>query len=279
MRYALCFACLFALPAWSEDPFANVDPAFVAEFVSPRYNRESVYSTELPAGLEALALPAPFELIGSRVSERGAHIGYRAPLDPALALENALNLLLAQGWQRQVNRSTRGPGGFTIASTRTHIELCKDDSAKVLSLTSRTVENRSHLSINRYEANASCPFLRQRRRSSSYDLLSAEMPELPLPSGQGIRARSTGGGGGGDEAHSTALVTGAPVRSEILADLAEQLRRQGWDLQSDWASSVSSGSVWVKDRGLATQLVGMLHAFVLSDGAVSLRFSIHGDER
>jgi hypothetical protein len=107
-------------------------------------------------------------------------------------------------------------------------------------------------------------------------MLQSHLPILKLP--EDAKFSNVGGGGSGDEINSRVDVLTAMGRAELLSFLGDQIQDQLWVFDTNWSGELSSGSLWTLDTPDDGMLIGTLHIFGPSVGAVRIRFSVSSAE-
>jgi hypothetical protein len=102
--------------------------------------------------------------------------------------------------------------------------------------------------------------------------LQRYMPKLELPAD--ARWSNVSGGGSSDELNSRVTLNTSRSREELLSSLGEQIRKQGWQSDSAWSGSVSSGTVWLLSSEENEQILGVLRVAEPAAGVYNVRFSI-----
>ena len=273
----LIFACLiFPVTAIADDPFACVDHEFAAAFLGTGYHHRPEYSTELPDAFDGLPVPDTFELVGSETNDHSLRAVYKTTENPSDALSNVVDLLTEDGWRDVASIMAMRMRGFQSRTIPKMARVCRDTEPGLLSITVSEASSQTYLSFSmtNYGEGQTCDDLEAQsnafsRRGTS---LWNDLPALDLP--EDAQSSNAGSGGGGNEYHSDVVVMTEMSRSGLVSHLGEQMRDQGWELDTSWSGALSSGSIWSGKSSADETLIGILHAYGELPNTSHVRISI-----
>lgn len=278
MRRIIALILFLPVVGLADDPFACVSQ-HVRDAFLPGHRAPVAYSTDLPIGFVEHRVPASLELVGSRVGEIQADVVYALREDAEGVVEDIAASIAEPGWV-DLGESPGAPrGGFDMRPAHEYRQLCHDDGPKTLSIGQRKTQTATliTLGLRAHDGFRSCDALADRGRNEyrGRAMPADEMPTLRLP--EDVHATTSGAGGGWDGYESRVTVSTGMSRASLVSLLNDQIRDQGWNLDSAWSGTRSSGSAWVKESEDGESMIGMLHAYGVNGKAYSLRFSIRLD--
>ena len=125
---------IFSDATLAADPFACVDPEFATAFLGTGYQNRPVYSTELPSAFDGLPVPSTLELIGSSTNNFSLRAVYKTTEDSAVALGDAHDLLLNNGWRNLANIMAMHSRGFQSGISSKMVRVCRNIEPGLLSI-------------------------------------------------------------------------------------------------------------------------------------------------
>lgn len=273
MNRFLLFVLLVSGSSLADDPFACVDPDVASAFLGQRHGGVPSYSTAVPDGFVKLDVPAGLTLVGSQIDGATTTVVYKTRLDVEDALAAGAAVMVDAGWAEFVDARTRSTGGFQTYQRSPASLFCHDTEAGSVSVMAMKKRGQTLVSFVKYDdpASRNCgerayPSPRQERWERI-----AMLPALALP--EGAVATNTQRGSHGDEVHAAVDISGTFGHSELLSYFGDQIRDQGWSLDTGWSGSLSSGTVWMLDSPTDGLLVGKLHIYGRGAGPIHVRFS------
>lgn len=274
MNRSILLAFVVSTSSFADDPFACVDPDVANAFLGGWYQSLSTYSTSVPDNFAELSVPAGFTLVGSRVAESHMSVVYKTEMNVDAALSSAVSAMTDAGWMKMKDQRMSARGGFQTSTRPQATSLCRDDKPRVLSAISHRKSGQTYVSYsmhNQIQAQP-CGEPTPTPRFDPYRTLSGHLPVLKLP--EDAQSSNVGGGGGGDEVNSHVDVLTTMSRAALLRFFGDQIRDQQWVFDTNWSGELSSGSLWTLDTRDDGILIGTLHIFGPSVGAVRVRFSV-----
>ena len=273
----LFLACLiFPVTAIADDPFACVDPEFAAAFLGTGYQQRPEFSTELPDAFEGLPVPDTFELVGSETNSFSLRAVYKTSESATDALGVVLDLLVTDGWRNLANVMAMQSRGFQSGINAKMVRVCRDIEPGLLTVNASDSTDQTYLSFSMtsYGDGQTCDDLEA--QSNAFGRFGSNLwnglPALDLP--EDAQSSSAGTGGGGNEYHSDVVVMTEMNRSSLVSYLGDQIRDQGWELDTSWSGALSAGSIWSMKSPDDETLIGILHAFGESANTSHVRISI-----
>ena len=267
---------IFSGATLADDPFACVDPEFATAFLGTGYQNRPVYSTELPSAFDGLPVPDTFELIGSTTNSFSLQAVYKTTEDSTIALGDALDLLLNNGWRNLANIRAMHSRGFQSGINPKMARVCRNIEPGLLSINVNDSTDRAYFSysMTSYGIGQTCDDMEAQSNAFSRHGMSLmnELPVLELP--EDAQSSSAGSGGGGNEYHSDVVVMTDMSRTSLVRHLGDQVRAQGWEFDTNWSGAQSSGSIWTKKSSQDETLIGTLHAYGEEPDTYNVRFGI-----
>ena len=260
--------------SFADDPFACVDPDVADAFLGGWRQSLPTYSTSVPDKFAELNVPARFTLVGSQVADSHMSVVYKTEMNTEAALSSAVSAMTDTGWTKMEDHEMSARGGFQTSTRAKAASLCHDDNPRVLSAIAHSKSDQTYVSYSMYSQLRSqpCGEPTPTPRFDPYRTLSGHLPVLKLP--EDARSSNVGGGGGGDEVNSHVDVLTTMSRAELLSFLGNQIQDQQWVFDTNWSGELSSGSLWTLDTPDDGMLIGTLHIFGPSVGAVRVRLSV-----
>ncbi len=273
----LFLACLiFPVTAIADDPFACVDPEFAAAFLGTGYQHRPEYSTELPDAFDGLPVPDTFELVGSATNSYSLRAVYKTTEDSTVALSNVLNLLMNDGWRNLANVMAMQARGFQSGINPKMARVCRNIEPGLLTINVSDLTDQTYLSFSmaNYGEGQTCDDLEAQSNAFGRHRMNLwnDLPVLDLP--EDAQSSNAGSGGGGNEYHSDVVVMTETSRSSLVSHLGDQIRDQGWELDTSWSGALSSGSIWSRKSSEDEMLIGTLHAYGESPNTSHVRIGI-----
>lgn len=258
------------------DPFACVDPEFATAFLGTGFKNRPVYSTELPSAFDGLRVPDSLELVGSSTNSFIIQAVYKTTADSSVALDDALNLLLNNGWRNLADIMAMHSRGFQSGLSSNIVRVCRNTEPGMLSINVNNSSDQTYFSysMSSYGNGQTCDDMEAqssgfRRHGMS---LMNDLPVLELP--EDAQSSGGGSGGGGDEYHSSVVVMTNMSRASLVQNLGDQVRSQGWAFDTEWSGDQSSGSIWTKKSSDDELLIGTLHAYGEEPNTYHVRIGI-----
>lgn len=270
MRSSLLLILAIASTAHADDPFACVDPDVATAFLGGSVRDRGEYSTALPSGFVEISPPAGSSLIGSHATNLMTTVVYKTDADADRTLTAATNAMAKHGWVGAGRLHRGATGGFQVNRGRNSIALlCNDDIPGALSVNAYEKSGQTFIAYAQYANSESCGAGNRPVPAHEPSDMMRLIPRLDLPAD--AEATTTGMGGSGHEVSARVDVSGPVSRAELSDFLESQIRDQGWEFQTSWASHHSTGSVWALDSPDNGLVVGTLH--LLDSGAVPVRIT------
>jgi len=276
MQRIILFCLIFPVAGFADDPFACVDDEFAAAFLGTGFQNRPVYSTELPDAFRDLRVPDTFELVGSETNAFSLRAVYKTTENADSSLTTALDLLTKSGWRDLANIMAMHQRGFQTGMIPKTTQVCRDTEPGLLSITVNESTGQTYLSFSmaNYAQGQTCDALEARtsplagRGTNFWKFLPVlELPDATQSSGAGM-------GGGGNEYHSDVIVNTEMSRASLMSYLGDQIRDQGWVLDTSWSGNLSSGSVWSRKSPQDEMLIGTLHAYGKLASTYHVRFGV-----
>ena len=272
MRLAYFLILAIAPSVSAENPFACVNPNVADAFLGDAYGGRGTYSTSVPDGFPALIVPPGWSLIGSQTMSLSTSVVYKANQDKDSALRDAVAAMTGAGWSENSQHYRWMAGGFQTTSHPVSAVICHDDYDGSLSVIAADKSGHTFVSYVQHPAAQGCESENSAAVRHDPSEMMRLLPTLKLP--EGVKASNTGMGGNGHEVGSHVDISGALGRSDLSSFFENQIRDQGWTLQSKWSSPHSSGSVWALNTVEDGLLIGILHVFNFSADPIRVRFSV-----
>lgn len=276
MKRILLSCLLFSGAAMAEDPFACVDPEFVAAFLGTGYQKRPDYSTELPDAFGELRVPDSLKLVGSETNDFSLRAVYKTAEKPSAVLSSVVDLLTDDGWRNLENIMAMHTRGFQSGINPKMARVCRDIEPGLLSIIASHSSDQTYLSFSMtsYGEGQTCSDLEAQANSMMRRGMNrwSDLPVLDLP--DDVQSSNAGMGGGGNEYHSDVVVKAEMSRASLMSYLGDQIRDQGWEFDTSWSGNLSSGSVWSKKSPDNETLIGTLHAYGESSNTYHVRFGI-----
>jgi hypothetical protein len=274
MNRSILLVLVVSTSSFADDPFACVDPDVADVFLGGWYQSPSAYSTSVPDNFAELSVPAGFTLVGSEVADSHMSVVYKTEMNVEAAQSSAVSAMTDAGWMKMEDQRMSARGGFQTSTRPQATSFCRDDKPRVLSAISRRKSGQTYVSYSMHSQVQSqpCGEPTPTSRFDPYRTLSGHLPALKLP--EDARSSNAGGGGGGDEVNSHVDVLTTMSRAALLRFFGDQIQDQQWVFDTNWSGELSSGSLWTLDTRDDGMLIGTLHIFGPSVGAVRVRFSV-----
>jgi len=264
--------------SFADDPFACVDPDIADAFLGGWYQNSPTYSTSVPGDFVELNIPTSLTLVGSQVADSHMMAVYKTEESTEAALSAAVSAMTEAGWTAISDQQMPTMRGFQSSLQPRAISLCSDDKSDALSVMVNGKSGQTYVSYSMYGHMQSriCSEQVPTAPMAPHGTLMGHLPILKLP--ENAKSFNGGGGGSGDEANTRVDVLTAMSQSELLSFIGDQVRDQQWEFDTNWSGRMSSGSLWTLDTPDDGILIGMLHIFGPSVGAVRVRFSVSSAE-
>jgi hypothetical protein len=274
MNRSILLVLVASTSSFADDPFACVDPDVADVFLGGWYQNSSAYSTSVPDNFADLNVPVDFTLVGSQVANSHMSVAYKTDMNVEAALSSAVSAMTDAGWKTMEGQRMSHRGGFQTSAIPQATSFCRDGAPQVLSAISRRKSGQTYVSYSMHSQVQSqpCGEPPPTSRFDPYRTLNGHLPTLKLP--EDSKSSNVGGGGGGDEVNSHVDVLTTMSRAALLRFFGDQIQDQQWAFDTNWSGEMSSGSLWTLDTPEDGMLIGTLHIFGPSVGAVRVRFSV-----
>jgi len=259
--------------SFADDPFACVDPDVADAFLGGNRNPPT-YSTSVPDKFAELNVPTRLTLVGSQVAGTHMSVVYKTQMNTEAALSSAVSAMTDAGWTKMQVHGMSQRRGFQTSTIPQATSLCSNDKSGALSVMANSKSGQTYVSYSMYGQLQSqvCSESTPTARMDPYRALMGNLPVLKLP--EDAKSSNVGGGGSGDEVNTRVDVLTAMSRAELLSFLGDQIQDQQWVFDTNWSGEMSSGSLWTLDTPEDGMLIGTLHIFGPSVGAVRVMFSV-----
>lgn len=260
--------CMLAAAA-AEQPLQCVNPEILNGIVfSGQMSQKVDVMRGLPASMGVLPTPAGFTLIGSAV--RGGDItqvGYRTSLDSDKAYAAVMASLNAQGWR---NEPEPGSSTFKLANGPRYGTACRDGERRQVMVADVEPVRYVNILAQAAQVPRAC---NTTAAGIAFPGERGEMPAFRFPAGTS-RAFGGSGGGGSDRFYTTSSrIISKESPASLVAQLASQIRDQGWTSDAGWSGTHSAGSTWRKS--IDGQLTwGMLEIAPASEDTYDVTFTL-----
>ena len=277
MKHLILVYFLMSAAAVADDPFACADPEIVAALLGSGPEGKSQYSTELPAAFSELRVPDSLHLMGSASNPMTVRAVFETSADPDTAIAQTVELLVEDGWRDLASLMPIPRGGFQSNLIPRMAHLCRDTEPGLLSVSANDAGGQRFvsLSINNFGQLQTCQAMDARAAgvaAANGGNIYQDMPELKLP--DGVQSTNTGMGGSPGEFHSGVLAKTTMSRASLISYVGDQIRNQGWVMDTNWSGNLSAGSIWSKKSSEDQTIIGTLHAYGVSSDTHHVRFSI-----
>lgn len=266
--------------ALADDPLACLDPDVVRTLLATPAEGSIEITRERAAGFPRIALPAEFELIGSRVSSFASMIALKSSLPIEETKTRVEQLVTRSGWERFGELTQGNGGGFqsrgripTSASMPESMTFCSDVQGNLTIALARSPSGGSYVTLwaPLRESPNPCQSYRNAERLEAGQ--SHQLPALYLPE-DGI-GYPDGGGRGPNSETSTAYLKSDRTIPALLDFFARQLADQDWRQEGQWSDPILSGSAWLSQdqstSGLLTIIQQGSNHYRLTFAAMSLK--------
>ncbi len=282
-RFLVCLVFFLASTSSAqEDLLACVDPDVREGLLVAGAGPGARVSRAVPEPLIGLPDSDVLEYIGSSVTDFQTVAAYKTDLVPGEAIDAATGILEDSGWQ---GLETGGPprGGFVTREQPLNQTLCRD--SEFLNLMGRATDDTTYVSMHimaptgfACESGVGGPF-RGFAPASRVPNVYEYMPTLTLPDGAqtiepmaALIASFTGSPGNSRTAATSIDVETELSTPELAGHFEQQLRDQGWTLDSRWSGEFSSGSGWTATPEDEANLVGLLDLVPISESGYQATF-------
>ena len=271
MRRALLLLFL-PFPVFAADPFACVDRDIFDAFVGNPHAGPARFSTEVPAKLADLPLPAGLEPLGSMTRGSDIEVAYRSAQDADTTLSSTVEVLKRAGWIEPGSWSPFSRGFQSGSEPRT-TALCHPSEPGALNIQANNRAGHALLTISLSGRGARIQCAAEPVVSPLIEIpLQRYLPDLQVP--EGAELRHKGAGGSNDEYSIRVIVLTTSSRDTLLRHFDDQLRAQGWTADSAWSGGMTAGTVWTRKDPDDRPLVGTMRIAEGSAGVFNAHFTV-----
>lgn len=243
---------LLSIPVSAEEPLDCLD-ANVAEALVLRLGGEWIRITrQWSPGFPRIALPAEFELIGSRTSAYLATVAFKSSLSMPESKARIQTILAGHGWKLLEIASPPPRVGVVFqvplpVNGQKDMTFCHDDLGRMTARFTEAGQHSTYVMLDAWTGDGLNVCQAVPRGEVMQEALEAhfvELPQLTMP--EDASAASGGGGSRGpDFGESSARLESRLTAAELLAHFGDQLTKQQWRQRSQWINEKISGSTWL----------------------------------
>lgn len=247
---------LLSLPVSAEEPLDCLDPD-VAEALVLRLGGDWIRITrQWSPGFPRIALPAEFELIGSRTSAYLATVAFKSSLSMAESKTRIGTLLAGHAWK--FHEPATAPPALDLVfqiqppvAAQKDMTFCHDDLGHMTARFAQADQRSTYVILHAWTGDGLGVCQSVPRREVMQEPMEAQFLALPLLTMPEDAAAVSGGGGSRspDFGESSARLESGLTAAELLEHFGHQLAEQQWRQRSQWINEKISGSTWLsKDR-------------------------------
>jgi len=265
---------LLSLPVFAEEPLDCLDPD-VAEALVLRLGGDWIRITrQWSPGFPRIAMPAEFELIGSRTSAYLATVAFKSSLSMAESRARIRTLLARHAWKLHEPAAPRPATGLVFqiqppVAEQKHMTFCHDDLGRMTARFTQADQRSTYVMLHAWSGDGPNVCQSVPRREVMQEALEAhflELPRLTMP--EDANAASGGGGSSGpDFGESSARLESGLTAAELLAHFGDQLAEQQWRQRSQWINEKIAGSTWLSkdmsEAGVLTLIDRGSHRYIV----------------